>query len=287
MKVLLIGSKGQLGTEISLLAETDPAVDLAGLDYPEVDVCDAAFLRRILDEHRPRAVINTAAFHQVDRCEKEVRRSFEVNAFGALNIARETARIKARLIHFSTDYVFHDNPAKTPFTEDDPPDPRSVYAVSKRSGELLIAAYHPDAVVVRTCGLYGAALPAGKQPNFVQTMLRLARSGKRIRVVDDQVCTPTWTRPLAKVVLNLLGAPITGVVHATCQGACSWFEFARAIFELEGIDADLHPVPSGEYPTPACRPPYSVLDNAGLREAGLDMLPHWREALEGYLRSQS
>lgn len=284
MRLLVIGSGGQLGSDLLAAAARRKGWSAVGLDLPAVDVRSVDSLAAALASHRPEAVITCAAFHEVDRCEREGEAAFAVNALGVLNLARLCADRNCEFVAISTDYVFHDSPAKQPLAETAPPDPRSVYAVSKLAGELFALHAHPRALVLRTCGLYGLTPPAGKPYNFPEIMLALARQGKPIRVVDDQVCTPTWTEPLAGQILDALDAGLSGLIHASCQGQCSWFEFARDLFALAGVRADLSPVSSADYAQAATRPLYSVLDNARLRAAGLDRMPDYREALASYLQ---
>ncbi len=279
MRVLLIGASSQTGQEILRLVQDRAKVEVIPLQRPQVDVTSPETLERVFKRYNSQAVINLAAFHQVDRCESEPEQTLQTNVLGAMNVARQCNTFNARLIHFSTDYVMHEEDREQPFTESDLPLPRSVYAVSKLAGERMALAYAPNAVVLRTCGLYSSFSPAGGGRNFVQTMLALAKSGKAIRVVDDQICTPSWARSVAETALDLLDHSLRGVVHATCQGQCSWYEFTKTLFELTGLQADLSPTTTRDYNAPAARPPYSVLENARLQAARLDRLPHWKEAL--------
>lgn len=281
--VLLIGARGQLGSEIRAASEGRKDVKIICADRPEVDVRDPESLAIAIKRHNPQTLINTAAFHEVDLCEEKPDEAFLTNAVGALNAARAAARAGVRLVFISTDYVFDGQPGREPFTEDDPPNPASAYAITKRAGENFVLNYAPDGLVIRTCGLYGAYNPSAKRYNFPELMLKLARRGKPISVVDDQVCTPTWTKPLAELILNLLETDISGIVHATCEGAVSWCEFAAATFEIAGVDADLEPSTSEAYGAPARRPKFSVLENERLKESGLYEFPDWRDALENFL----
>ncbi len=287
MKTLaIIGARGQLGSDLSERA-AEHGFTVLSLGRPEGDVTDPKALARIFEARRPEAVVNTAAFHVVDRCESESAEAFAVNALGARNAARAAKAVGARFLHLSTDYVFHGDAARqTPFTENDRPAPASVYAASKLAGEHLLLAAFPEALVVRTCGLYGLHPPRAKGDNFPQLMIRLAKSGKPLRVVADQICTPTFTRHLAEAVFTLLDSPLRGVVHVTDRGACSWYEFARTVLDLAGIEADLAPVTAEEYGAAAPRPPYSVLENKRLAElCSADPMPRWPDALEEYLKS--
>ncbi|RJO63448.1 MAG: dTDP-4-dehydrorhamnose reductase [Myxococcales bacterium] len=280
--LLIVGANGQLGRDL-LAAAARRGLEAAGRDLPELDVSDPQALRQAMEDLRPWAVVNCAAFHEVDRCESELDAAFRVNALGALQAARAAKAAGAKFVHLSTDYVFDGIDRRTPYFETDEPAPRSVYAKSKRAGELLALSAYSAAVVVRSCGLYGVHPPAGKPYNFPQIMLKLAREEKPIRVVDDQICTPTWTQPLAETILNVLDSPLAGIVHATAQGQCSWCEFAQAIFALAGVEADVKPISSADYGAAAPRPAYSVLENARLKAAGLDALAPWRTMLAAYL----
>jgi dTDP-4-dehydrorhamnose reductase len=279
MKILLIGATGQLG---SALAGTLRDDEVAALGHAEIEITDPESVRRAFQTHRPELVINTAAFHRVDDCESQVEKSFQVNAFAARGLALACREAGAALVHFSTDYVFGGE-KRQPYTEEDRPQPLSVYAASKLAGEHLIAATLPEHFIIRSCGLYRVGGSKSKGGNFVETMLRKAAAGETIRVVDDQVVTPTHTPELARAVARLIRTRHFGLYHITCQGGCSWYEFAQKIFALAGLKPDLRPANSSEFRTPARRPPYSVLDNARLRALGLDDLKHWSDALADYL----
>ena len=175
---------------------------------------------------------------------------------------------------------------RQPWTESDAPGPVSVYGLSKLAGEYLVRALCPRHLVLRTCGLYGVWGSGGKGGNFVETMLRLAGQGKPLRVVDDQTCTPSYTVDVAETTLALLKADRPGLYHVTNSGGCTWHELARAIFELSGVYVNLTPIPSSEYPMPARRPAYSVLDHAALQALGIPSLRPWREALAAYLHER-
>jgi dTDP-4-dehydrorhamnose reductase len=245
-------------------------------------------------------VINTAAFHRVDDIERDpeaTRQAFLVNAAAVHHLARACTRHRARLLHLSTDYVFsggQDGGPAGPYGEDAVPTPMCAYGMSKLTGERLIRLADPADrpgeahVVVRSSGLYGVAGSAGKGGNFVETMLRLAREGKPIRVVDDQVTTPTYTRDLADGIARLVAAnPPGGVYHLPSGGACSWFEFARQIFAFCGLTPSLTPVSSVEFGAPARRPsPNGVLANTRAPALGLPPLRPWPEALAAYLRAK-
>lgn len=284
--VLLIGANGQLGQDIlRAWPEERPDDRIVPLTHADVEVSDLNSVETALRRHRPDVVVNTSAYHRVDQVEDEPDRAFQVNATGPRNLAIACAEMDAALVHLSTDYVFsgHDRRRGQPYHEDDRVEPLSVYAVSKAAGEMFPRYLCPKHFVVRTCGLYGVAGSSGKGGNFVETMLRLAGSGKPIRVVDDQVLTPTHTLALAAQLAVLSASDAYGTYHATCQGECSWYEFAGEIFRQAGLQPDLSPQTSAEAGNKARRPSYSVLDNRNLRQLGGDRMPDWREALADYL----
>lgn len=282
MRVLLIGHRGQLGSDLSRAFASEDLI-LAGKD--NLPVQDAAAVDAFVDAHRPDLILNCSAFHRVDDCEDQAESAFEINVLAVGNLARAARRTGAPLVHFSTDYVF-DGPQRTPYIETDLPCPKSVYGVSKASGELMLASLWPKHFIFRVCGLYGYKGSREKGSNFVEMMIALARQGKPIRVVNDQVATPTSTRDVAAAVRQVVATDRYGLYHLTNAGQCSWYEFAAAIFESAGLRPDLTPVPSSEFPLRAQRPAYSVLDNHRLRSAGFTELPHWRDALSHYVRGR-
>jgi dTDP-4-dehydrorhamnose reductase len=283
MKILLIGSKGQLGSDLfrTFSAERHEVVPV---DHASVDVCDPKLTEELVGAMRPELVLNTAAFHRVEECEQQPLRAFEVNGIGALNLARACARSRAVLVHFSTDYVF-DGQNRIPYTESDFPSPLNVYGASKVAGESLIANNAERYFIVRTCGLYGHAGSSGKGGNFVETMLRKATEGSTIRVVNDQILTPTATADLARAIGELTKTEAFGLYHVSCEDACSWYDFAREIFVLQKIQVDLLPVETKYFPSPVKRPPYSVLSKSRLHKLGLSV-PQWRDSLDRYLRAR-
>lgn len=283
MKVVLIGATGQLGTDIIRVFDER---DLTPLTHAQLDVCDGDATRQILRDLKPDVVINTSAYHKVDECEDKVHRSFEVNAYAVRNLAQVCADIDATLVHLSTDYVFGGCERQTPWSETDAPCPINVYGISKLAGENFARYLAPKHFVIRTTGLYGIAGASGKGGNFVELMIRLAKEGKPIRVVTDQVLTPTYTRDLALKIKELIQTEAYGLYHLTSGGSCAWYEFARTIFELLDRKPDFGPTTSASFPTRARRPAYSVLAHDSLLKAGLPDLRPWPEALEAYLREK-
>ena len=282
MRILLTGAGGQLAHDLkaSLGGET-----LVALTRAELDITDAPAVRAALVRHRPDCLINAAAYNRVDDAEAEPAAAFAANAGGVENLARAAANAGAVLVHFSTDYVF-DGAKRAPYIETDAPNPLSLYARSKRAGEEAVQRYCEKYFLLRTCGLYGAAGSRSKGGNFVERMLRLAADGKPLRVVNDQVLTPTSTRDLAEKLLPLLRTRRYGLYHMTNTGECSWYDFAQEIFQRAGLAAELEPVSSAAFAAWARRPPYSVLDNAAYRAAGFADFRPWQEALADYLKQR-
>lgn len=283
MKVLLIGANGQLGTDLRRVLQIR-GITVVAVTHKELDIRNLEAVSTATSEIGPDVVVNTAAFHKVEECEKQPAVSFEVNATGARNLAQACERVGCVLVHFSTDYVF-DGRQRKPYSEEDLPRPLNVYGVSKLAGEHLIAASTERYFIVRTCGLYGLAGSRGKGGNFVETMLKKAAEGAQVRVVDDQVLTPTFAGDLAEAVARLITTKEYGLYHVSSEGECSWYKFAKAIFEVEGLGVDIVPVTTDQFPSPVKRPAYSVLKKQRLQSLGLGM-PRWDDALERYLRAR-
>ncbi len=276
MKVLITGGRGMLGqTLVRALRRHEVRV----ADLPEVDITHGPSLDAALEGFRPAAVIHAAAMTQVDVCEGSPEQAFRVNALGSARVACAAHRVGARVIALSTDYVF-DGALKRPYHEYDAPAPRTVYGASKWAGEEAVRQHCPDHTIVRIAWLYGEA-----GPSFLHTMVRLgAQAGPPLKVVDDQIGNPTSTAAVAALLGRLLDEPIPGVVHGSCEGEATWFEFARAVFSRLGVRRELEPCATAEFPRPAPRPANSRLDKRVLRMAGFPPMPDWRDALEAYLR---
>ncbi|HTM40323.1 MAG TPA: dTDP-4-dehydrorhamnose reductase [Terriglobales bacterium] len=282
MRILLIGAAGQLGQDLlPMLAIRRHEVK--ALTHEELEICSAEAVRQQIANAQPQCVINTAAFHRVDECEDEAEKTFAVNVFGVRNLAQSAEEAGAALVHFSTDYVFGGE-KRTPYKESDLPQPLSVYAISKLAGEFAARRYCSRHFVIRTCGLYGMGGSRSKGGNFVETMLRLAAQKKTIRVVADQVVTPTSTADLAARVLPLIESERYGLYHMTSAGQCSWYDFAAEVVRLAKVKAELHPTDSQSFGAKARRPAYSVLDNCQMRSAGIAEFRPWQEALAEYMR---
>lgn len=284
MRVAVIGANGQLGTDC-VAAFSGAGHDVIGLTHQAMEVGDPVSIGGVLESLRPDVVVNTAAMHNVESCEAEPDRAFRVNGIGPRALAHEGARLGFRLLHISTDYVF-DGLKGEPYVEEDRAAPLNAYGNTKLSGEHFVLATAGDTAVVRTSGLYGAAPCRAKQGglNFVQRMLQLARERGSVQVVTDEFVTPTYTADLAHQLVVLADHDVRGIVHATSRGECSWFEFARAIFDLAGVEVDLRTATLETFPAKVPRPAYSVLDNRRLRSEGIDRMPEWRDALASYLR---
>jgi dTDP-4-dehydrorhamnose reductase len=280
-RVLITGATGQLGSDLSeQLAER---ADVRALSRDQLDITDDAAVARAIEELRPDAVFNCAAFHNVDVCEREEASSFLVNATAVKRLAERCAEMDAALVHMSTNYVF-DGTAAQPYAEDDLPSPRSVYAISKLAGEACALAYGGDrALVVRGAGLYGLHGSEVKGGNFVTRVLTRAREQGEVRMVSDQRLSPTYTGDLAAALIEAAEAGAGGVLHLTASGDCSWFEFTQAIMEIAGVDVPVEPVETTRQPGGADRPLNGVLSRPRADALGLTPLRPWREALEDYM----
>ena len=280
MKNVVLGASGQLGRALCRVLPGE----LVGLDRATADLTAPIMLRQTLESIRPRFVLNAAGFTQVDRAEVEPDQAFAVNAFALRNLAAICHELNAVLIHFSTNYVFGlDRMRDAPYDEDDPPGPVNVYGASKLAGEYFVRERCPRHFIVRTCGLYGQRDEKKEHLSFVDAMLRNAGAGGSVRVVDDQICTPTSAADLALAVIELFNSDAFGVYHLTNAGACTWHEFAEAIFAIRGQAVEVEAIQSASYPVPAKRPRFSVLSNHRWINTGFTGLRHWRESLEQHL----
>ncbi len=283
MKVAIVGSTGQLGTDLVKAFSSSQKFEIYSLVHKDVEICDHVGTREVLERINPDVVINTAAYHRTDECEDNPEKAFVVNAMAVRNLAQTCDKLNCCFIHISTDYVF-DGAKHEPYVEDDLPNPLNVYGVSKLAGEYFVKNICPKHYLIRVASLFGVAGASGKGGNFVETMIRLAKEGKPIRVVDDVVMSPTYTKELAEKIRNIVkdGVPF-GVYHITNEGQCSWYEFAKAIFELLGLEPDVTPVSIDEMGHKAKRPKYSVLENKNLKKTSIKSMDHWKDALRAYL----
>ena len=282
MKVLVTGANGQLGTD---LCEVLRDFELIPLTHKDIEISDMSSVKQAFSKYKPEIIINTAAYVRVDDCEDEKNKAFGVNALGARNVAVVAQELGARLIYISTDYVFggENEPRTIPYNEFDVPAPLNTYGKSMLAGENFVQHLCHRHFVVRTSGLFGVTGSRGKAGNFVETMLRLAKERGELRVVNDQVLSPTYTKDLARKIAQLMTTDYYGIFHIINRGACSWYEFTTEILKLAGVVTPVVPITSGQYPQKARRPRYSVLANYHLRLLGMDDMRPWQEALKDYL----
>jgi len=282
MNVTVVGGNGQLGSDVVCAFENNHD-SVCSLTHAEVEIASLDSVKACLQNSNPAFVVNTAAMHHVENCERDPAAAYAVNAIGVRNLALVTREIGATLIHLSTDYVF-DGRKKTPYVEDDAPLPLNVYGNSKLAGEHYVRTLNPKHFVLRTSALYGKHQCRAKGGrNFVDLMLELARTRGKVRVVDDEFVSPTPTPDLARQIVGLSRCDSYGLYHATAENYCSWYEFAREIFSLAGVEVKLEAAAPGEFPAKTPRPPYSVLENRELKKIGLNMFSSWEVGLQQYL----
>ncbi|MBN2145068.1 MAG: dTDP-4-dehydrorhamnose reductase [Candidatus Aureabacteria bacterium] len=280
MKIIVIGSNGQLGTD---LCDRLKHHELIPLTHDDVEIGDEHAVFSTLPSLHPDVIINTASFHNVPKCEDQPEQALKVNVLGPRNLAKVCHAMNIWLIHFSTDYVF-DGLKKSPYLETDPPNPLNFYAVTKLAGEETVKIYCERHKIIRVSGLYGRIPCRAKGGNFVSTMLKLGREKKEIDVVNDEFLTPTNTHDIANQMESLLPLPDSGIFHISNSGYCSWHEFASAIFEFSGINVKVNPIPASAYPSTLKRPSWSVLENARIKKLGIYQMRHWKEALKDHLK---
>ncbi|HDV8360442.1 dTDP-4-dehydrorhamnose reductase [Bacillus cereus] len=277
MKVLVTGAKGQLGQDVvSLLKEQ--TWEVFGFGREELNITDEKQVSEKVLLIQPDIIIHTAAYTQVDQAESDEEAAFKVNAEGTKYLAQAAEAVGAKFCYVSTDYVF-DGTKDTPYKADDQTNPQTVYGKSKLVGEQYTQEYCSKSYIVRTSwvfGLYGN--------NFVKTMLRLAEENKELGIVHDQVGSPTYTTDLARFIISLVQTDKYGVYHGSNSGVCSWYEFAKEIFKQSNIEIVINPLKTEDFPRPAARPKYSVLDKGMIEENGFESLQNWKEALKDFLK---
>jgi len=281
-RIVVTGARGQLGEELCRVL----GLSAVPVDLPEIDITCRESFQSFLEITRPTAIINAAAYTRVDKAEEEPDRARAVNALAVRYTAEYCIKNKCPLVHISTDYVFGgDYNRRSPYSEEDPPAPVNVYGATKLEGEKE-ARQCPQHIIVRTCGLYGR-LGVNSAGNFVETILQKACQGQVLRVVNDQVCCPSYVPHIARAILFLLEKGHWGTYHVVNSGQTTWFEFARSILELAGLAVPCVPISSEEYPARAQRPAYSVLDcSKYLRLPGAPPLPPWDIALREYFANR-
>lgn len=282
MKIAIVGANGQLGTDLVRAFVNDGAT-VIGITHADLEITNFDSVSQVFRREQPDVIVNTAALHQVETCEREPEKAFAINAAGPRNLARVARELDAVLVQVSTDYVF-DGLQGRPYMEADLPRPLNVYGITKLAGEHFVQASTDRHFVVRTSGLYGKQPCRGKGGlNFVDLMLKLARERDEVRVVDSERVSPTSTEDLARQIVVLSHSNSYGLYHATAEGSCSWFEFAREIFAVTDSRVKLKVASASELPAKTPRPSYSVLENGALKARGLNILKPWQEALQEYL----
>ncbi len=278
MKVLVTGARGQLGTDMVYCLERNPvAYQVLGLGRENLDITNTQQVDSILEQEKPEVIIHTAAYTKVDQAETEQDIAYGINAIGTRKLVVGAEKIGAKFVYISTDYVY-DGQSSVPYSEFDTTNPQGVYGKSKRAGEEFVLSLSSKFFIVRTSWVYGKY-----GANFVKTMLKLGHGGKPIKVVDDQIGSPTYTVDLACFLQKIIETEFYGIYHVTNAGSCSWYAFAKAIFEEVGVKVELSPCTTADFPRPAPRPAYSVLDHMGIRLNGFKDLRPWREALKEFL----
>lgn len=278
MNILVTGANGQLGNELVRQLEQKD-ITLHAFTKNELDITDLNKVFQVTREISPDIIINAAAYTKVDKAETEKDLAFSVNAYGQRNLAIAAQEIGAKICYVSTDYVF-DGTSSEPYEEHSLVNPLGVYGKSKYAGEQLTQTLSTKYFIVRTAWVYGEY-----GPNFVKTMLKLAKEKSELGVVCDQIGSPTYTVDLASFIIELVQTERYGVFHCTNSGTCTWYEFAKAIFEEANINIKVNPLTSEQYPTPAKRPNYSVLNHLALKLNGFESPRHWREGLKSFLNN--
>jgi dTDP-4-dehydrorhamnose reductase len=278
MNIVIIGSNGQLGTDLTKTFQTK--YNVTSLKHEDIEVTDSNSCQT-LKQYNPNIIINTAAFHKTDQCEEEPLKTFQVNALGARNITKICQDTGATPIYISTDYVF-DGTKRLPYTEKDQPNPINTYGISKLAGELYTK-QNPQHYIIRVSSLFGAAGASGKGGNFIETMLTKANKNEPITVVNDMTMTPTYTKDAANAIAKIIDQQLPpGIYHATNQGYCTWYEFAKEIFIQLQLNPNLTPTKTNPLQYKAKRPMYSAMESPELKNRGITT-PTWKQALANYL----
>lgn len=281
--IVLLGANGQLGTDIREVFSEDRNLNIIPVTRHELDVEETEQISTRLKQFGDFDILlNCTSYHKTDECEDYPSKSFAVNAIAVSEMAKFCKERNAVMFHISTDYVFG-GLKEEPYREEDLPHPVNVYGNSKLAGEHFLRMYHDQYFIFRVSSLFGKSGASGKGGNFVETMLRFAKENKPLRVVSDQIMSPTHTLDIAKAIRAFIHNEVTdyGVYHCSGEGQCSWYDFAKRIFDSVGIAADLTPILTPDFKTKARRPNYSVLDNSKLNS--IYRMPYWQDALEEYL----
>jgi dTDP-4-dehydrorhamnose reductase len=276
-KILITGANGQLGSEIRFLAAQYADREFVYTDYQELDITDAGAVSAFVEKGNYYALINCAAYTAVDKAESEKDKAYLINEIGAKNLAAAAAKVGAKFVHISTDFIF-DGTHSRPILEDDIPAPLSVYGASKWTGEQAVMTAAPDCLILRTSWVYSSY-----GANFVKTMMRLCSERDSLTVIFDQIGTPTYARDLAQSILSILDISIdkkiSGVFNYSNEGVASWYDFAIAVRDMAGLRANILPIETSQYPTPAVRPKYSVLNKKKFKDTFGMEIPYWRSSL--------
>lgn len=282
MRVLIVGSRGQLGTD---LVNSFSDCQVTPYTSEDMEITDEAQVQQRIAFTAPDLVINAAAFTRVDECERENGKAFNVNALGPRNLALACKKWDVPLVHISTNYVF-DGEKKSPYDETDCPRPLNTYGITKLAGEHYVQAIWPKHYIIRVSGLFGLTPSRMKGTNFVETMLRLGKKGTPLRIVSDEYLAPTYTVDAAKLIREIVKAERFGLYHLSNRGQCSWYEFAKEIFTQSKLEVALESVSAKEYGAPAKRPENSVIVSHYLKKLDVSLLPPWQEALAHYLKQR-
>jgi dTDP-4-dehydrorhamnose reductase len=286
MKIAVIGSNGQLGSDVCVAFQRN-GDQVTGLTHADLELSSAGSVSAALAAANPEIIVNTAAMHHVDKCQNDPAAALQANAIGAKNVAEWAKRADIPVMYVSTDYVF-DGKKASPYIESDVANPLNAYGISKLAGEHFTAATTGKHFVVRVSAIYGHQPCRAKGGlNFVELMLKLSREREELRVVDEEFVTPTPTVQIAAQLVTLSRSHCYGLYHATAEGSCSWFEFAREIFDATGTKVRLEKAKSSEFPAKVPRPGYSVLENQALKAAQLNVYTHWRDGLHEYLAGRA
>lgn len=277
-KILVTGCNGQLGRAINKKYEGNSAYELINTDVQELDITNVDEVVRMVDTVKPDVIINCAAHTNVNKCESDWDNAYRINAIGPRNLSIAATKVHARMMHISTDYVF-DGTATVPYKEFDATNPCGAYGKTKLEGEKFVQQFADRFYIVRTAWLYGDG------NNFVRTMLNLAKTNDEVRVVGDQFGSPTSTRVLADIIATLIETDNYGIFHGTCEGSCSWADFTDEIFRLSGVDTKVNHITTEEYPTPAKRPAYSVLEKYMLKLTMDYTVEDWKMAIQEYIQN--
>lgn len=278
MKVLVTGVKGQLGYDVVRELQKR-GHETVGVDIDEMDITDAAAVERVMTEVQPDAVIHCSAYTAVDRAEEDIEICRRVNVDGTENIAKICKKLNCKMLYLSTDYIFSGD-GERPWEPDDEASPLNAYGQSKYDGELVLKKYVEKYFIVRISWVFGI-----NGNNFIKTMLRLGRENGAVKVVDDQIGSPTYTYDLARLLVDMIESDRYGAYHATNEGICSWYEFAKEIFRAAGMDnVSVTPVKSGEFPVKAKRPKNSRMSKEKLVANGFSLLPAWQDAVARYIK---